>query len=109
MTANQMAGYDADTGKLVAKRLGVEPCFVTPTWSEIISGHWNDRWDIAYGSGAINSDRAVAPVLHAAVLRRAAAVLRREGLEVQEAVRPQRQDTSASAQAARTSCTSSAR
>ena len=58
MTANQMAGYDADTGKLVAKRLGVEACFVTPTWSEIISGHWNDRWDISYGSGAINSDRA---------------------------------------------------
>jgi len=58
MTANQMGGYDADTGKLVAKRLGVEACFVTPTWSEIISGHWNDRWDISYGSGAINSDRA---------------------------------------------------
>ena len=58
MTANQMAGYDADTGKLVAKRLGVEACFVVPTWSEIISGHWNDRFDIAYGSGAINSDRA---------------------------------------------------
>ena len=58
LTANQMGGYDADTGKLVAQRLGVEPCFVTPTWSEIISGHWNDRWDIAYGSGAINSDRA---------------------------------------------------
>jgi polar amino acid transport system substrate-binding protein len=58
MTANQMAGYDADTGKLVAKRLGVEACFIVPTWSEIISGHWNDRWDIAYGSGAINSDRA---------------------------------------------------
>jgi len=58
MTANQMAGYDADTGKLVAKRLGVEACFITPTWSEIISGHWSDRWDISYGSGAINSDRA---------------------------------------------------
>ena len=58
MTANQMGGYDADTGKLVAQRLGVEPCFVNPTWSEIISGHWNDRWDISYGSGAINSDRA---------------------------------------------------
>jgi polar amino acid transport system substrate-binding protein len=58
MTGNQMAGYDADTGKLVAQRLGVEPCFLVPTWSEIISGHWNDRWDISYGSGAINSDRA---------------------------------------------------
>jgi polar amino acid transport system substrate-binding protein len=58
MTANQMGGYDADTGKLVAQRLGVEPCFLDPTWSEIISGHWNDRWDISFGSGAINSDRA---------------------------------------------------
>jgi polar amino acid transport system substrate-binding protein len=57
-TANQMGGYDADTGKLVAERLGVEPCFVDPTWSEIISGHWNDQWDISYGSGAINSDRS---------------------------------------------------
>jgi len=57
MTANQMAGYDADTGKLVAQRLGVEPCFVAPTWSEIVSGHWGDRWDISYGSGAINTDR----------------------------------------------------
>src|SRR5215213_11907659 len=28
LTAAQMAGYDADTGKLVAKDLGVEPCFV---------------------------------------------------------------------------------
>ena len=34
--------------------------FRAPTWSEIISGHWNDRWDISYGSGAINSDRASA-------------------------------------------------
>ena len=34
------------------------PVSSTPTWSEIISGHWNDRWDISYGSGAINSDRA---------------------------------------------------
>ena len=47
MTANQMGGYDADTGKVVAQRLGVEACFVAPTWSEIISGHWNGRWDIA--------------------------------------------------------------
>jgi polar amino acid transport system substrate-binding protein len=58
LTANQMGGYDADTGKLVAQRLGVEPCFLDPTWSEIISGHWNERWDISFGSGAINSDRA---------------------------------------------------
>ena len=58
MTANQIAGYDADVGKLVAKALGVEACFVVPTWTEITGGNWGDRWDIAYGSGAINNDRA---------------------------------------------------
>jgi polar amino acid transport system substrate-binding protein len=57
LTANQVAGYDAETGMLVAERLGVEPCFVTPTWSEIVSGKWGDRWDISWGSGAINGDR----------------------------------------------------
>lgn len=57
LTANQINGYDADTGKLVAKALGVEPCFVTPTWTEITAGQWGDRWDIAYGSGAVNTDR----------------------------------------------------
>jgi len=57
MTANQIAGYDADTGKLVAKALGVEPCFVVPTWTEITGGNWGDRWDISFGSGSINTDR----------------------------------------------------
>jgi polar amino acid transport system substrate-binding protein len=57
LTANQISGYDAETGKLVAEQLGVEPCFVVPTWTQITAGNWADRWDIAYGSGAINSDR----------------------------------------------------
>jgi polar amino acid transport system substrate-binding protein len=57
LTAPEVAGYDADTGKLVAKALGVEPCFVTPSWTEITAGNWSDRWDIAYGSGAITADR----------------------------------------------------
>ena len=52
-----MAGYDADTSKLVAHGLGVEPCFVTPTWSEQISGHWNDRWDISFASMGITRAR----------------------------------------------------
>jgi polar amino acid transport system substrate-binding protein len=57
LTAPEVAGYDADTAKLVAKALGVEPCFVTPSWTEITAGNWSDRWDIAYGSGAITADR----------------------------------------------------
>jgi polar amino acid transport system substrate-binding protein len=57
LTGNQLAGYDADTSKLVARALGVEPCFVTPTWSELISGHWGDRWDAAFASIGITRDR----------------------------------------------------
>jgi polar amino acid transport system substrate-binding protein len=57
MTAPEMSGYDAETGKLVAKGLGVEPCFVTPSWTEVTGGNWGDRWDLAYGSGAIEFSR----------------------------------------------------
>jgi polar amino acid transport system substrate-binding protein len=57
LTAAEIAGYDADTGKLVAKALGVEPCFVTPSWTEVTAGNWGDRWDLAYGSGAIETSR----------------------------------------------------
>jgi polar amino acid transport system substrate-binding protein len=57
LTAPEIAGYDADTGKLVAEGIGVEPCFVAPTWTEVTGGNWGDRWDLAYGSGAIASDR----------------------------------------------------
>lgn len=57
LTAPEVEGYDADTGKLVAERLGVEPCFTTPPWSEITAGNWGDRWDIAWGSGALTEER----------------------------------------------------
>ena len=57
LTAPEVTGYDAETGKAVAAKLGVEPCFVTPQWTEIIAGGWADRWDISWGSGAIDADR----------------------------------------------------
>ena len=57
LTAPEVSGYDAETGKLVAKALGVEPCFVTPSWTEVTAGNWSDRWDIAWGSGAITGER----------------------------------------------------
>lgn len=57
LTGPEMAGYDAETGKAVAEALGVEPCFVTPSWTEVTSGNWGDRWDVAWGSGAITADR----------------------------------------------------
>ena len=57
LTANQVEGFDADATKLLAKKLGVEACFATPTWTEVTAGNWGDRMDIAYGSGSINADR----------------------------------------------------
>jgi len=57
ITAPEVSGYDAETGKLVAKALGVEPCFVTASWTEVTGGNWSDRWDLAYGSGAVEYSR----------------------------------------------------
>src|SRR3954449_1499078 len=57
LTAPEITGYDAESGKLVANALGVEACFVTPSWTEVTAGNWGDRWDLAYGSGAIDFDR----------------------------------------------------
>lgn len=57
LTGAEVSGYDVETGKAVAAALGVEPCFVAPQWVEITGGSWGDRWDLAYGSGAIDAER----------------------------------------------------
>jgi len=57
ITAREVTGFDVETTKLVAAKLGVEACFVQPTWTEVTAGGWSDRLDIAYGSGAINATR----------------------------------------------------
>jgi polar amino acid transport system substrate-binding protein len=57
MTAPEMTGYDAETGKLVAAALHVEPCFVSTPFDSMIAGSWGDRYDIAWGSGAITKGR----------------------------------------------------
>ncbi len=57
LTADEVTGFDNETTKLVADRLGVEACFATPAWTEVTAGNWGDRWDIAYGSGSINRER----------------------------------------------------
>ncbi|HET7725964.1 MAG TPA: transporter substrate-binding domain-containing protein [Candidatus Limnocylindrales bacterium] len=57
LTAAEVTGFDNEITKLIAADLGVEACFVSPTWTEVTGGNWGDRWDIAYGSGAINATR----------------------------------------------------
>jgi polar amino acid transport system substrate-binding protein len=57
LTGPEMDGYDVATGKLVAAKLGVEPCFVVVPFDEVIAGGWGDRFDVAWGSGAMTTSR----------------------------------------------------
>ena len=57
LTAPEVSGYDAETGKLVAAAMGVEACFVSVPFDQIIAGNWGDRWDVAWGSGALTAAR----------------------------------------------------
>jgi polar amino acid transport system substrate-binding protein len=56
-TANQFTGFDVDVAREVASRLGVEPCFVTPRWSQVVSGGWDGVWDVSIGSMVITPER----------------------------------------------------
>jgi polar amino acid transport system substrate-binding protein len=56
-TANQFAGFDVDVAVGIATRLGVEPCFVTPSWSQIITGNWGGLWDVTIQSMVITPGR----------------------------------------------------
>jgi polar amino acid transport system substrate-binding protein len=56
-TASEMTCFDIDTAVEIAKRLGVEACFVTPSWDLIIAGNWAERWDISVGSMTITPER----------------------------------------------------
>jgi polar amino acid transport system substrate-binding protein len=57
LTAAEVEGFDIDTAVEIAKRLGVEPCFVTPSWDLITAGNWGGRWDVSVGSMTITKDR----------------------------------------------------
>ena len=56
-TANQLTGFDIDVAVEISRRLGVEPCFVTPAWSQLIAGNWAGLWDISVGSMVITPER----------------------------------------------------
>jgi polar amino acid transport system substrate-binding protein len=57
LTVNELSGFDVEIAVEIAKRLGVEACFVTPDWTQITIGNWQDRWDISVGSMAITPER----------------------------------------------------
>jgi polar amino acid transport system substrate-binding protein len=56
-TSSELTGFDIDTSVEIAKRLGVEACFVTPDWTLITGGNWSGRWDLSIGSMTITPER----------------------------------------------------
>lgn len=50
-------GFDIDVGTEIAKRLGVEIKFETPSWDALTAGSWGGRWDFSVGSMTITSKR----------------------------------------------------
>lgn len=50
-------GFDIDVGREIAKRLGVDIQFETPSWDVLTAGSWGDRWDMSVGSMTITTPR----------------------------------------------------
>jgi len=57
--SGEYVGFDSDTAREVAKRLGVEVEWATPDWSAITAGNWGGRWDISIGSMTQTEERAL--------------------------------------------------
>jgi polar amino acid transport system substrate-binding protein len=53
----EWTGFDIDTAREIAKRLGVKVEFVTPQWDAVTSGNWAGRWDVSIGSMTITAER----------------------------------------------------
>ena len=53
----EWTGFDIDTAREVAKRLGVKVEFITPQWDAVTSGNWAGRWDVSIGSMTITPER----------------------------------------------------
>jgi polar amino acid transport system substrate-binding protein len=58
----EFEGFDIDVTEEIAKRMGVEVEWMTPSWDVITAGNWNGRWDLSVGSMTITPERA--EVLH---------------------------------------------
>lgn len=55
---NELDGFDIDVAKEIAKRLGVEAEFETPSFDAVVAGAWSERWDMSVGSVTITPERA---------------------------------------------------
>lgn len=53
----EFEGFDIDVATEIAKRLGVDVAWETPSWDLITAGGWNDRWDMSVGSMTPTNER----------------------------------------------------
>ncbi len=51
-------GFDIDVTEEIAKRMGVEVEWMTPSWDVLTAGSWNGRWDLSVGSMTVTPERA---------------------------------------------------
>ena len=56
--SGEYVGFDSDTAREVAKRLGVTIEWATPDWAAITAGNWGGRWDVSIGSMTQTAERA---------------------------------------------------
>jgi polar amino acid transport system substrate-binding protein len=54
----EFKGFDIDVTEEIAKRMGVEVEWVTPSWDVLTAGSWNGRWDLSVGSMTVTPERA---------------------------------------------------
>jgi polar amino acid transport system substrate-binding protein len=54
----EFEGFDIDVTEEIAKRMGVEVEWMTPSWDVITAGSWNGRWDLSVGSMTVTPERA---------------------------------------------------
>jgi polar amino acid transport system substrate-binding protein len=45
-TLNEVKGFNVEITAEIARRLGVEPCYIMPPRSQTRSGNWADNWDL---------------------------------------------------------------
>ncbi|WP_322054960.1 transporter substrate-binding domain-containing protein [Paraburkholderia bannensis] len=58
--SNRLTGFDVDVAKALAQRLGAKLVLDSPSWENIVGGHWNGRWDVCVCSMTPNAERAKA-------------------------------------------------
>ena len=58
----EFEGFDIDVAEEIARRMGVEVEWMTPSWDVITAGSWNGRWDLSVGSMTPTPERQ--EVLH---------------------------------------------